>query len=79
MKQKRFGEIATIEALRNGYKIRYNERYTLNAGYKIIDNNGEIVGYITQDLFTKLYQNRMIRRHKIDYHYTDYILEPTER
>lgn len=78
MKQKRFGEKAVIDALRKGHKIRYNEWFTLYAGYKVMYGD-EIVGYITQDLFTKLNHSRMIRCDRMGHHYTDYILEPTER
>ena len=54
---KRYGIEATREALKNGAFIRAWDFYTLNAGYKITTEGGEMLGFITCDLFSKLLKN----------------------
>lgn len=67
MKMKRYGEKATLEALKNGFYIAYFEWFTINSGYKIIDRDRNIVGFITFDLWAKLIQKRIITSYVKEY------------
>lgn len=69
---KRYGIQATREALKNGAFIRAWDFYTLNAGYKITTEGGEILGFITCDLFSKLLKNSEIVKVSSAYSFTDY-------
>jgi hypothetical protein len=69
---KRYGIEATREALKNGAFIRAWDFYTLNAGYKITTEGGEILGFITCDLFSKLLKNGEIVKTASAYSYKDY-------
>ena len=45
---KRFSRRATIEGIRNNtMKLRYNEWFTLHAGWKVEDSESNIIGYVT--------------------------------
>lgn len=70
---KRYGEKATREALKEGAVIRFNEYFTLDGGYRII-KDGEVLGFITFDLFAKLYARGEGDIVKIDagYSWTEY-------
>lgn len=68
---KRFGEKATREALKNGATLRAWDFYTLQAGYRIIID-GEVAGYITSDLFSKLLNDGTIVKTASAYSYKDY-------
>ena len=57
---KRYGKKAVEKALKDGYYIAYFEWFTLNAGYKVIDKDRNIIGYITFDLFAKLKNDDII-------------------
>lgn len=69
---KRYGEKAVREHLANGGRIQYNEWFTLNAGYKVIDDNDEIIGFMTCDLFAKLHNEKVIKACYNGYAYTNY-------
>ena len=69
---KRYGKKATIEALKNGYYIAYFEWFTLNAGYKIIDKERNIIGYITFDLWVNLLNQDIITSYVKQYDHTVY-------
>lgn len=69
---KRYGIEATREALKNGAFIRAWDFYTLNAGYKITTESGEILGFITCDLFSKLLKNGEIVKTASAYSFKDY-------
>lgn len=64
---KRYGEKATIEALKNGYYIAYFEWFTNNSGYKIIDKDRNIIGFVTFDLWAKLIQKDIITSYVKEY------------
>lgn len=70
---KRYGEKATREALKEGAVIRFNEYFTLDGGYRII-KDGEVLGFITYDLFAKLYARGNGDIVKVDagFSWTDY-------
>jgi hypothetical protein len=72
MKQKRYGKQATLAALKNGFYIAYYEWFTLNAGYKIIDKDRNIVGFITFDLWVNLLQENVITAYVTEYSSTIY-------
>jgi hypothetical protein len=61
MKIKRIGKKQLLTMLKENYYIQYNEWFVLNAGYKVIDINKNIVGFITFDLFCDLFQNKLIK------------------
>lgn len=67
MKLKRYGKKAMIEALKNGYYICFYEWFTLNAGYKVINKDRDIIGYITFDLWLKLKQENIITTYVKEY------------
>lgn len=69
---KRYGIEATREALKNGAFIRAWDFYTFNAGYKITTESGEILGFITCDLFSKLLKNGEIVKTASAYSFKDY-------
>lgn len=66
-KLKRYSKKAIQEALNNGYYIIFYDFFTSNAGYKVVDVNNKIVGYITFDLFLKLVNENIITILKKDY------------
>lgn len=72
MKLKRYGEKEVKEALKNGYYIAFYEWFTLNAGYKVIDKNRNVVGYITFDLWLKLKKADYITAYVTEYSQTIY-------
>lgn len=68
---KRYGEKATREALAAGATIRYNDHFTLEAGYRVMID-GEPAGYIVFDLFCKLLQDGTIEKTGSGYAYQEY-------
>lgn len=69
---KRYGIEETRAALKSGAFIREWDFYALNAGYKVTTDGGEILGYITCDLFSKLLKNGEIVKTSSAYSFTDY-------
>lgn len=79
---KRIGEKAVREALENGATIREWEWF-VGGGYRVIID-GEGAGYITENLFNKLFHDGTITRTERENSYSDYAKatapeeEPTE-
>ena len=73
---KRYGKQATIELLKKGGFIRYNEYFSIDGGFRVYDENGERVGFITCDLFAALWQMGDGDLVKVywGYSYSDYAL-----
>lgn len=64
---KRYGKQKTIEALKNGYYIAFYDWFMLNGGYKIIDRDRNIIGYMTFDLWLDLKRNDIITTYVKEY------------
>ena len=71
---KRYGEKELLHSER-GTTVRENAFYTLNAGYRVYDDNHNMKGYITFDLFCKLIRNGTLVQVKRGYDYTEYLVE----
>lgn len=71
---KRLSEKRTLEELKNGAVVVWHEWFTLYGGSVKVEKDGEIIGYIVDDLYFKLCKNKTIVRTHSGYDYTEYAL-----
>lgn len=59
---KRCGEAETRKVLKDGGFIEFRVWYLMEAGYRLYDVNNNKIGYITVNLFFKLFEDDTITR-----------------
>ena len=71
---KRYGKENTLEALKNGCVIGDYAHYMLYAGFKVVNSDYDVIGFITFDLFCSLIRQGIITISFRDYGVTYYEL-----